>query len=512
MTPARELMPVSFGPWLRRADRWAAKGFAAFTGISQKTFLLSLSAAWLVIVLMAAKGINSWDGPDYAIGALLLHAGEPLAGPNHWSLRWPLIGPMAVLFEIFGPSQFAAVVPNILYSAGTLLVTYFASRRLLGEDMARVLTVLVLLTVNIVIRPIEVMIDGPELFYVVASLWSLLIGLEARGRPALRWMVLSGLAAGGAWLCRESTVFLPVVIALTALVRRERFWQIGLAAGGGFLAVLFLEWLFYFTVAGDPFYRLNLSLNHGEGNPGASIGAERFTTTPPLQFITEPLGELFIHPLVTPVVLFGMAAGWLLHSNRSAFTHRAKQATALFGAAALLSFVICSFVLSLEWPLYYPVVPYAAVLVFAVAAVRFLPRYPALVSLVLAGFIGLQILLALLRTDPGFTPNQWMAQELVARDIPSVQGGANGEVLRVFTRVEGWPEGVANDRITLDDPDTAFVIEVCPYRCPAFETRELIVSRQFHSGPAIFRPLRRFVGLDPEVVEAQLLKRSDTTR
>jgi 4-amino-4-deoxy-L-arabinose transferase-like glycosyltransferase len=414
--------------------------------------LVVLVAAYILLVLIAFDGIGPGDGLSYVRAALDLYEGADLAGPDHWSLRWPLVAPMAMIFAISGPSEIGAVLPNIAYGLGLLLLTFFALERLFSQQTALIASLVVLTTINITVRPLEVAIDGVELFFVAASLWALILGLATTGSPDRRLLFLCGLAAGGAWLCRESTVFLIPTIAAMALLHRKHFKSIGVLAGAGFLVVLLLEFVFYSAIAGDPFYRLETDLGHGGGQKGTAIGAQRFEETSATSFVAEPFEQLFLNPLVGPLAVLGAAAGGLTLFTRPSLTAGGSRVVLVFSLAAALSFLIAAFGLSLEHPLYYPVVPYTAALLVGLAAAHFMkgPR-PAVGYIVLGSYAVIQLLVAVSRLEVKYEGHRWLAGELQALGQPADVQEDDVFPLRIYLRLGGMKASRAEDLIRSED-------------------------------------------------------------
>lgn len=314
-------------------------------------FLATLTAFW--------NGIGPIDASRYIAAALGWTENGPSLGANHWALRLPIVAPIAAGFALLGPGEFVSTLPNILYAAGLVAVTFHFSRRHLGDAAAIGCAGVIAASSFFIAAQTELSVVGPEIFFEALSCWLFLDA--ARANMDMRRLAASGLCAGAAWLCRETAFALPAALGLILLARRPFSVKPLLAFGAGFGLVILAEFIAYAIVAGDPLYRLKTDFGHR--------GAGRFYALPPgapqneiIARLTLPFRFLLTAPAVTPFVLLSGVL-WLVPAfRRAALSPRCRETTLVFGAAAGASFLFSVLVANLRWPDYYPLLSYAALL------------------------------------------------------------------------------------------------------------------------------------------------------
>jgi len=319
----------------------------------------AVAVAFLASLVLFIRGVGPADAEHYIAAALVWKENGPFLGDTHWALRHLFVLPMAAAFALFGPSEFTAAIPNILYAAGLVAVTFIFGRRYLGREAGFAAAALVALSAFLVQMQFEVRIDGAELFYSALAAWFFIAGLQGEGGAARRAVFLAGVCAGGAWLCRESALHLPIAFGLVALWRLKRPLTTLALLGGGFGAVIAGEALFYAVAAGDPFYRYAVDFGHGGAKSVADIVAPAFAN------IAKPVYNLLNYPVATPFILLGGLA-WLAPGFRASFAEGSRRDTlAVFAVTSLLGFALSSYGLKLNQPHYFPIVVYAAFLSLA---------------------------------------------------------------------------------------------------------------------------------------------------
>jgi len=333
---------------------------------------------YFFITLYFWDGIGPRDAERYIAAVLKWNELGPYLGDTHWSLRYPLVLPMALLFSLFGPHEFFASAPNILYGAMLVIVTFHFSRRHIGVAAGNIFTLLIATSAFFTIQAAELRIYGVEIFFVVFSLWLFIDG-SSSARPNSRILFLAGLVAGGAWLCREATIFLPLAIASAAILMQSPFFRSTIPAAFGYLTVLAGELIFYHFAAGNSLYRYKIDLGHGNGAPSTLIGVS-IENQSLFEYLIHPFVELVSYPTVSPFVFIAVIAlAYLLRDGTLNILTR--RFLVIFGLGAALSFIISGYLLSLEYVEYYPLVVYASLLICSVAIASLLKRF----SLAVAG-------------------------------------------------------------------------------------------------------------------------------
>lgn len=211
-----------------------------------------LSFAWI--------GYYGSDDMSYSAGAVGWADSFPYVGQNHWELRTPLVGAIAVAYKIFGISEWTLVLPNVAFFVATLGFTFYFMRRYASPRAAILATLLFLTTPLFVIDATRVAADIAELLFIALSFWLFYLATQADSSDRNRLLLLSGLVLGGGWMVRETTAFFVIFYGLAFLfypgVERKRYFFLGL----GFVAIVALEWTYFWIMTGTPFHRIYVDL------------------------------------------------------------------------------------------------------------------------------------------------------------------------------------------------------------------------------------------------------------
>jgi len=183
----------------------------------------------------------------------------PYVGPLHPSLRHPIVFPLGMSFRLFGISEFSVILPNLLYYAGLLAVTYVFLSRFTNRHIAFIATALITTTPIFVIQATVVFSDITEAFFVALSFWLFMEATRIE-RPTL-WLLLgAGAAAAMGWFTRETVGALILLFGVLFLagykLPRARYCIMA----GGFLPLVALEALFMWGMTGSPIYRYTTML------------------------------------------------------------------------------------------------------------------------------------------------------------------------------------------------------------------------------------------------------------
>ena len=342
---------------------------------------------YVVLAFFLGLGPGEWDGVNYVAGALAWVEGFPHLGENHWALRHPLVMPMAVSIWVLGIGDFSATLPNLIYGAGLILVSYYFSTRLFGSRAGFFVALLVAASPSLVLRPLEIEIRGVEVFFAALALW-IFVSTTVSERPAIGSYFLVGAFAGVSWLCRESAGYLVPTLVLAAIFIAPEGQRIKALAGSilGFAGIVVCELAVYSLAAGDAFYRYKIDLGHGDTPLENGLGAD-FVRADYADMLLEPFQRLLFADVQAIVVLTAILAATHLFQHRHAMSSVQIRAVFLFSVAGVLSFFFSGLLLSLEIPRYYPMLAYAGCFVTAVALGHLTERWNVMQVLSLAFLI-----------------------------------------------------------------------------------------------------------------------------
>lgn len=333
-------------------------------------------SAWIVAATFLASAAYYWhgfgpmgDAERYVGAALKWREQGPFLGETHWSLRHLFVVPIAAAFEVLGPSEFAATVPNILYAAGLVAITYFFARRRLGRAEGTVIAILIAISAFFVARPMEIGVYGAEIFYAALSCWLFVSAQFDRRR--ITYLFVAGAVAGLAWTIREQTFYLLAAFGLLTLFGRRQPLLSLTAIAIGFGAVLLVEGMIYWAAAGDPFYRYRVDLHH------KAVGWATLDSTRDTAFakFLRPFKDSAGDPITTPLSIAGAAAAAFLLRQKTRKLAASQSIFVSFAVISAVAVVISAYGFDLATPRYYPIFPYFICLVLGVAIVAIGQRY-----------------------------------------------------------------------------------------------------------------------------------------
>lgn len=372
---------------------------------------MAVAAAILLVlfaIIVTWVGYVESDDAAYIDGARGWLTHVPYLGTSHWTLRHVIVLPLAAVFAAFGENEATLLLPSMAYTAALLaLLGWLAWRG--GGPVAAALAIALAGTAPVVaIGTTMVSTDTPEAFFVLGSfvLWWHARGAgRDEGRVGGRWtlFLLSGMAAGGAAITRETAIVLPVFY-LGAFVLgggRDFLGYLAMAAGGA--AVVGIDWLYLYLMSGDPLYRIHVA-QAGAANDGPQLevagenvsGVNRFGLVA-LPRLLRPLGAVLVSQSFG--LLFWMAipcAAWLALKGRDA---SARLATACLGLFACWVVVLGYALSPWLWVISrYYIVGVAVCVPAAVAVPRLYSRSRALAVGIVAAGLGANIALDLAGT------------------------------------------------------------------------------------------------------------------
>lgn len=221
---------------------------------------ISIAAFTCLILSFTWIGFLASDDQLYLLAVEGWLNDFPFAGATHWAVRHTVVLPMVVSVSLFGSNEFALALPTILYFFGVLGLAYWVTRYVFLDTVtAAVVTLLLAVTPLFAVQSTIAGVDIPELFFVVLSLW--LFYRAAADERTVLLLFLAGIAAGLAWMSRETSAALLIFYGLLFLrgkgLPRRLYWVM---AGGWFL-VTGLESLYFFLTTGDVLHRLNTVLS-----------------------------------------------------------------------------------------------------------------------------------------------------------------------------------------------------------------------------------------------------------
>ena len=234
----------------------------------------------------------------YFQGAVGWITHSPFLGLDHWSIRHMIILPMVFGFKLFGESEATLILPSICYALLFLFLVGAVTRHLGGMRAAWLAVVLAGVTPAVATGATFVTTDMPEAFFILCSMW-----LWHRGREIKSplFMAISGMAAGCGLITRETTIALLVFYFLVFIIEKGHWFRGWLWLTAGLVLVIGSDWLYLYSMSGDPLYRIHIALKGASGDgpqleltDNSDSGVDRFgaVRTP---LLLRPFGAVFVN-------------------------------------------------------------------------------------------------------------------------------------------------------------------------------------------------------------------------
>lgn len=230
-----------------------------------------------------AVGFNSDEAVYAGQGASI--AGNPATLPFFPVFRaHPLLfqTTVSVVYSLFGVSDLAARLTAVAFGIGNVVAAYLLGRELFGTRTGQLGALIVAVMPYHVIVSRQVLLDGPQAFFVALAIWAV---ARYVNRTGVRWLYAAAVFLGLSILSKETSVILAAsAFAFFALSPSVPLgWRRAVAAVGIFGAVVAV-------------YPVSLRLAHASSTGGAFLTYQLFR---------RANHDLAFYPTVVPPAL-----GW----------------------------------------------------------------------------------------------------------------------------------------------------------------------------------------------------------
>jgi 4-amino-4-deoxy-L-arabinose transferase-like glycosyltransferase len=339
--------------------------------------LVNLGLTLLVGLVMLRFGWVGYVGSDdhsYARGALawLSQFPHPYIGDDHWTLRHPVVVPIALSLALFGHKELSLGLPSALFFLLFLVTNYLYVQRFFGASIAMLSAAMLATTPLFAVQatfPQDVII---QVLAVSTSFWLFYSATQSLTRA---WLLFAaGSAAALGWLTLETTAGLILFYSILFLwgfgVPRRYYWIMAVA----FLLIVGVEVGYFAALTGDPLYRYRIDLHHDVIDRGGDVAlASR------LGSFFDIEGNLSVNVLLQPVVAlllnqeFGLlfwlivpASIWIWRC-KDRISAEDRRLLLLLGGLGIVWLLFVSLNAAVLWiiPRYYSVATWAAVIIVA---------------------------------------------------------------------------------------------------------------------------------------------------
>lgn len=227
--------------------------------------LLAIMLAALLVRLLFYEGLYASDPVSYAEYAYRLATGQYEFELHHKSTRFMVFGPVAILFKLFGVSEWAASVWPLACSLLTIFLAFRIGTLLYDSETGLVASALLAVFPLDITSSMFLLPEPIVTAMMTASVYAFLRSERSKRREGERWWAIAaGLLIWAAFSAKIlALLLLPVFVAYTVLTSRR--WRLLLYACLGVALPLGGELLLYFAQTGDPLFRLHgISAAHDE--------------------------------------------------------------------------------------------------------------------------------------------------------------------------------------------------------------------------------------------------------
>jgi hypothetical protein len=233
-----------------------------FNRVSNRSWWLGFAIAFVLMLLVNPGGFIGGGNDDwhYLQAARCIREYGLCLPHEHWSARWPVVAPIALLTSLFGESRFTISIAPAIASFMALALLAVIGNRMFSRPVGWIGAILLLLTPAFAVQLSQPSVEATELCFVFAGFLCVLKWRENRG---LLWAFSAAVLFSVGIKVRETALLaaLFAFIYLCAGKPKPRLPDIAVAAIGFALPFL-VEFVWFAASTGDPFYRIKLSIGH----------------------------------------------------------------------------------------------------------------------------------------------------------------------------------------------------------------------------------------------------------
>ena len=241
--------------------------------------IAALCAAGLIVRLALFSGYQGQDDRIYIFYAehLASTGHVPVDVKNQWIGRIGGWVPVAGSIRAFGASELSLASWSLVCSLALIATVYLLGRLLFDRRIAISAGILAVAFPLEIIYSTTDYVDVPAGFWIVLSLYFFL--KQCRKATGFGPGLLSGVALGIAYLCRETAIFAIPPVALIS-ISYAGFWKRAGVCLAGFGLVLISELIFWQFAQNDPLYRVHALMTRAEVQQSAAPENNEETSAP----------------------------------------------------------------------------------------------------------------------------------------------------------------------------------------------------------------------------------------
>ena len=211
-----------------------------------------------ILRLVTFMGISEGDDLSYTLLAHRFANGD-FAANFIFDIRWVVYVPVALLYKIFGVSDFTSLAPTFIYGISSVWLAYKIIKNE-TDRLTALISTLIYLTFPIILIYGNFLQVAPSLeFFTLLTVYSFQRGMKSE---KIQWFILGGFAIGGIFFARTTGLFIAPLASFYVWYKkgfnRKTVMWIACAAVCS-LVLPTVQGFVYLKVHGDFFHHIAIS-------------------------------------------------------------------------------------------------------------------------------------------------------------------------------------------------------------------------------------------------------------
>ncbi len=274
--------------------------------------LLAILVLAAFLRILFKSGVEGSDDVVYLNEAYKIYSGQHTLPTYIAQLRLGNILPIALMFKIFGPSEFTLFLWSLIASIANIFVIYLISKELFGKQPA------ILASFSAVFFPLDIHMSGRAMaetsltLMLTTSVFFYFLGYKRQGqRKAILFYMLSGVFVGLAALNKHVAIFVLFFFVIHCVINKTSVFNLLYLILGGFL-VFIIENVYLYMVSGDSLFLYHMFSNVLAVNRQHFLTHENAPLTYYLYYMLISIQHVGLYFYLA---LFGLAYAFLKKKN-----------------------------------------------------------------------------------------------------------------------------------------------------------------------------------------------------
>ena len=225
---------------------------------NSKFLLLTIVLFGLALRLIFFSGMGSSDSLAYSKAANEIDKGIDPNSTLTLTTRIGLIYATTLSYNLFGIDDFSSVLFVLITSIGSIILVFYFGKLFFNEKIGLMASFLLSFFPLDVVYSTKLVSDIPSAFFMSLGVYFFLYNEKNQKLKYGIGYILSGLFIGIGYMIRESVLLIGLFFLIYVLYKKKIKKEYFLVALG-FLIILAIEWMIFYNLTGDPFFRSTAS-------------------------------------------------------------------------------------------------------------------------------------------------------------------------------------------------------------------------------------------------------------